>query len=821
MADNNDIKETGDSFKDIEAKTRQLLENTVDFEEAIRESNKAAINLQVILEAVVKKSSNLPKGIKDANGLLEAMKKNAGLFNDVQKEGLRIAQQQVKDTFLPSVKIQDEILKSAEEMLERNKGNVELEQVMLKAQERKNSLVTKFADEMDRVSGDTKDQFKNLKDSLEVQKEANEEMFDTKKILDDLGTKIRNPAQVAEGFLGTLSQIPKKLVKARQEGKSMGVALSEAFNLKAIREYAKFLANPMVLAIVAVTAVLLGLFKLFKNYYEFLDKNIMPAQADFNKELGNTGKHATQLKGQAAAMGVQFELLGLGFAEGAKLVRDFAGGMQSVEPFDRETMLAAENLVGVLGMGGDAAGKFALQFQKQDGNLKMLHKTMVQAEKDANAYGIPVAMIQKDLAESPNILARFGTAAAMEFEKSALKARTLGLGIKEVNQAFGDQMDTFEGTSDAAAKLNAIFGTNINSMELMMETDPTKRMMMLREELVAQGKSWNDLNAFEKNMISTTMKMDKSQVALMLGSEKERRTIEAKAAARKRDEATNAKWNRGITRMQRTLIAWGKEIDKTMRNITKLIAAIFGVEKPGKIISNMTKKLKGFFGDLNLSLKEATDWFRELHKDGFSLSDMFVTATKGALAFLGTIAEMLGFTGLSEWFGGFYRDLDQLTDMDWGLVWKGFKMTVSDMLSDVGSFFKKWLFDEPKKLIQELISWVTENGPKIMKAIIPGADMMGEGLDAIKKWFSSGEGKPSKNVDDALIKKSGEVIQFNSNDDILAATNLQSRLAGSGAASGGGKEDVEITLTIEGTDELAEALAKIISVKQIKRARTI
>jgi hypothetical protein len=820
-----DIKDAGVILGDAAAAVAEMRNN-------LREFNQEVIDLSQMFEVVVKRSKDLPENILTSKDLIKEMGKDSAFFEKIQERVLLLGQKQVEMWHEAAIEALHEELDAIEKEVALIEDLDKANQIMREAEvnylrelealnETKEQLEVGIEESLTR-------QLKILERQLKAEKAAKEELFDTKKVLDDMGAKMRHPSQAAEGFLNSLSQMPRRFAKARNEGKSMGDALKETFNIDKIKAYAKFLKNPMVLAIVAVTAALVVLWKLYKNYYEFLDKKVMPAQMDFNKELGNTGATAEKLRGQANAMGVQFELLGHEFGAGAKMVRDFASGMQSVEPFDKSTMLAAENLVGVLGLGGEEAGKFALQFQKQDGNLKKLHQSMVQAEKDATAYGIPVAAVQKDMAQSPELLARFGTAASQEFAKSAVKARTLGLSIKEVNQAFGDQMDTFEGTSEAAAKLNTIFGTQINSMELMMETNPEKRMMMLREELVKQGKSWNDLNAFEKNMISTTMKVDKAQAALILSSEEERKKLDRKAAARKRDEKTQIQWERGIKRIQKTLIAWGAWIDKTMRAVTKFAAELLGFDKPSKMISSITSKLTKGFQGLN---KWIDDTRKAWEKGGEGLSAWgkiarfvwvimrtgvkiigkgLVMAFKALLWPLeksiegwGMLFDLIGqtqwFQDLSDWINTVTNDIEHFFEVgvNWSEVWEGFKITVKEAAMSIAGFIKEWMWEKPKQWIQKLIDFIVENSDKITKFLDP-TGLIGKGIGAIKGLFSS-----EATAEPALAP-------------IPTKTNIPPLAPIPGGAGAGG--EMTFKLVVEGDDS---ALAKSLAVKQVKAARNV
>jgi len=668
----------------------------------------------VLLGEAVKEMKELDGEFSSVYDFLEKINKNSTLFQNIQNKSGQILQEKIVARYHEIYDTQEEINQAMKDGEEEIKSYHE-------------SLSESF------------DVLKNMKTETE-QIEVNFE--NVTKVLDELGSSIRSPSQGMEGMLSSLGDLPDKLTKARSEsegwGEALGKVASESRLGKLVQAFK--VGGLLVIGIAAVAAGLTILYKLFKNYYEFLDKNVVPAQAEFAKQIGNTSTEAKQLSGQMTSMGVRFEYLGRDFAEGAALVRDFADGMSSVKPFDKETMLVAENLVGVLGVSGREAGKLSLMFEKNQGSLKGLNAAFVEGGVQASKWNVPVAQVQKDMAEAPEVMARFGTSNVMEFGKAAAAARSYGLNVKEVNAAFGEQMDSFEGTSDAAAKLNSIFGTNINSMELMMETDSQKRLEMLREELVAQGKEWGNLNEFEQNLITTSLNVDKTQAMLFLGSEKQRKSAEKAASQKKRDIDVQKQWDRGINRTQKTLLAWGKILDGAMRAVTELVSAMFGFEKPGKNITSITQKIQKFMIGKNGLVSKTKDFAEAWREGGDALGPVATTfkfliesfklgikvvgflLTKGFM-FTKWLADATGITdslriavdavkvAMEYWaptLDSVMKDMDTFanTDIDWGLVWEGFKIEFFEVMSEVGAIYKKWLWDKPKEWVGMLIDFI-------------------------------------------------------------------------------------------------------------------
>jgi len=375
----------------------------------------------------------------------------------------------------------------------------------------------------------------------------------------------------------------------------------------------------------------------FKEVWEFLDKKVIPAMANLNKTFGNMGSNMSQLRKQTVSTGVQFEILGYSFDEGAEAVTGLAEAMMTVHiPKDnlKTTLMLSEYVQ----LGAKNAGNLALAFMKSEGNLKNLDDAMKNAIDLTREYGVPVNQIRKDVGENIDILARFGTQNIMTFSKSIAKARSYGLTIKEINSAFGKGMDTFEGTSEAAAKLNAIFGTNINSLELMMETDPTKRMEMLREELVNQGKTWDNLGVFEKNVITSSLKINEQQAQLAFASEKVRKKLQTEEKERMKQVKINKDWEKGLSNIKKTLLAWGPLLDKVLRSVANLIARFFGFESAMEGAYKIANIIEKVMLNLSSGIDNLAKGIDPTKDNIVNLKDVFIDITKTISEFIDGVA---------------------------------------------------------------------------------------------------------------------------------------------------------------------------------------
>jgi hypothetical protein len=217
-------------------------------------------------------------------------------------------------------------------------------------------------------------------------------------------------------------------------------------------------------------------------------------------------------------------------------------------------------------------------------------------EKYAKAYNVPAHQVSVDMAQNPAIMARFGQANVKEFARATARARAFGMSIKDVNAAFGDQLDTFEGSAKASAHLNAAFGTTINSLDLMLETNPEKRMEMVSKQLKNQGLAYDKLNVFQKNAIKSTFGIDDAQAQLAFGSKDVVAKLNAQEKAKKAQLAADEKWNAKMGDIKQTLISWEADLQKLGLAITNFIGKLLGFESADKGIQDFARQYSTFYG---------------------------------------------------------------------------------------------------------------------------------------------------------------------------------------------------------------------------------
>ena len=733
-----------EEVKDLAASIQALASSVDEIKKGFKGVNSSTQSWNNILEEANLSLKDLPGHIQTGKDLWKEMLKDQETAKKLQEDINKL----IEADYLPQIEEAQRMGK--EGLLDSIQLTKEKEQLL--------DVVSKHVDLAERIRNH--------------EEETVALMGDANKLVKDLGGFMRDPAAGAENLLASMGKLPQKLADAKKETGSWFGALKKVGG-DGLGPITKLFAGGGLLlgGIAIATIAFTGFFMLFKNFYNFLDKEVMPAVAKFNQEIGGSGKEVSGLKTQMMSVGSEFELLGYSFAEGAKLVTDFAKAYNTID-ISSEDLKTAKDLVAVVGLTAEQAGQMALQFSKQEGSLDGLREMFTHAEQGAAALGLPVNQVLKDLADAPDAMVRFGTKGRLAFADAGNKAREFGLTIKDVNAAFGKQFDSFEKSSTAAANFNAVLGTNINSYELMMETNPTERLKMVRGELVKNGKEWENLSVFEKNMITQNLGVTDSQAALILSSEKQRKKLKQQQAAQESLAKTTATWDRGVGRIKKTLIAWGKELDYLMREATKFVFALLGFEKPGKVIPELTAKMSVGFRELKTIFASWTEQLKGSYEEAGTFVKVLKVLGKGAqiiwgilelggrilykntVAVLGFVGGLLGldtawealtssvadgslFEMLEEGFDYITKLLDDFKLLDFGEIWGAMIAPAKKVWADIVKYFE----DNADAITQTLTDVFTD-------PFAAAADMA---PDFLKGFFSGdSEAKPPATVKTAV-----------------------------------------------------------------------
>lgn len=319
--------------------------------------------------------------------------------------------------------------------------------------------------------------------------------------------------------------------------------------------------------------------KVFTYTFRFINEKLLPTQSSLNKAFGASTFGLKQLNAEAMKTGDQFWDLGLGFEQGTKDVNDLGVAMNSAR-IPRDALSSLIKVAEYVGVGAEEAGKLANSFLASGTRVQDLGGKLDEVFKSgasiALQFGVPINSVNKELAASPDLLQRFGTENYRQFQKSIAVARRYNLSIRDVEKTFGKTMDTFSNTAETSAKLNARFGTSIDSLKVLNMQTSDERWMYFREELAKTGVVWDKLDKFQKNVITSTFGIDEAQGALYFGSQKTRKEQQALIKTQEANKVAAEDWKKAIASLRSQLVDWNRELSIVYRAIGNVIGRFFG-----------------------------------------------------------------------------------------------------------------------------------------------------------------------------------------------------------------------------------------------------
>ncbi len=137
----------------------------------------------------------------------------------------------------------------------------------------------------------------------------------------------------------------------------------------------------------------------------------------------------------------------------------------------------------------------------------------------AQEIGMPPQAMAEGFQQALPQLAAFGTKSADVYKKLAVNAKAAGMEVQSLLN-ITQQFDTFEGAAQAVGKLNALLGgPYLSTTRMIQNTDPTERMRMLSSAINDAGKSFDQMEYYERKATAAALGLaDVSELALLMNN---------------------------------------------------------------------------------------------------------------------------------------------------------------------------------------------------------------------------------------------------------------------------------------------------------------
>jgi hypothetical protein len=403
-------KEYAEITSDISASLtafQRIVEEITNQNVGLKDSIKAYRNLTSLAEKIQYHQKGISK--LSANDIVN-------LKSQIEKEKQRLENSQ-------------ELLRSKE--AELNADQTRLQQEIAAATARINAL---------RAQGQLTQQERYERRRLNDQlTKTNNELFKTQEALSENQATIEGSNQAYNGLLATAEELNKELGFAgRLAGKLGGIPGIGKSLSGATESFAKWGEGTFIIS------------KLIEGF-----NSLNKAQVEFGRETGKNIAHMDTLNMTLISSSDYIKTA-------TALSKQFGANADAI--FTKETLQEATEMVNLMGMGADEAGKLA-RFSRLSGNdLKASNISVgkqLESFNKTNRTGISLAANFRDIANTSDDIAMSLGGNAAKIGLANAEARKLGLSLDQVNKIAGSLLQ-FEDSISAELEAELLTGKQIN-----------------------------------------------------------------------------------------------------------------------------------------------------------------------------------------------------------------------------------------------------------------------------------------------------------------------------------------------------------------------
>lgn len=165
------------------------------------------------------------------------------------------------------------------------------------------------------------------------------------------------------------------------------------------------------------------------------------------------------------------------------------------------------------GLTGDITNTLSKQFGFGADKAKLFLQELAGVSK---SLGISLPRVMQEFnANSERLLLTGVDRISNRFKNLQGIAKATGISIGDVVRSLGQGTDTFASSATMAARLNAQFGLNISSMELL-RNKAEDNIILIQKRLRESGKTFSQLSMRERQFLSSTLNLRVSQLKKLM-----------------------------------------------------------------------------------------------------------------------------------------------------------------------------------------------------------------------------------------------------------------------------------------------------------------
>ena len=243
------------------------------------------------------------------------------------------------------------------------------------------------------------------------------------------------------------------------------------------------------------------------------------AVVNFRKATGASGEFDGTIRGLERSLFTA----GVSAAEAGQSVQTLflnVSDFTEMSGTQQEELAKTTAVLNELGVNADNTAK-NLQFATKTLGMTTTEATKLQRElfTFAQNLGVSADKIAQDFQKFGPQIAALGSEGVDAFKQLEMQAKATGLAIDELVN-ITEQFNKFDTAAQAVGKLNAMLGGPfLNTLEMVNETNPAKRMELLKNAVDKAGLSFDQMDFYQRKAIASSMGLNEQQLALLMRGE--------------------------------------------------------------------------------------------------------------------------------------------------------------------------------------------------------------------------------------------------------------------------------------------------------------
>lgn len=246
------------------------------------------------------------------------------------------------------------------------------------------------------------------------------------------------------------------------------------------------------------------------------------AMGQLARATGQSSSEMDQMRVVAEGMREEVASLGgslVGMADSLQILQEINMGMRTQSQLLTAEFILQLRAMGSLGVGIQGASEtYRLLQAGINGGSTDLGVFAIEMQEFATSIGANASQMSQEFLDARDSLALFGEDGTEVFQRTATVANHLGFETRRLLE-MARQFDTFGRASEHVNSLNAMFGTTLSSVELLMEEDPVARLDMITDAIREQGYTWNEMSRQQRAQIAQTLGVSESEAMRVVNGE--------------------------------------------------------------------------------------------------------------------------------------------------------------------------------------------------------------------------------------------------------------------------------------------------------------